>query len=342
MAGTFAMVDLPSEHPTEQDHDVAADWFAKRERGADPATEADFRRWIASSPAHRIAYREAEATWHAGAPLGATSTGDSRSLGLAPFYMRRKIQAGAAGFSLIALVGIGLSALPGGRFSGSIITTAQAQSFETAVGEIKTIALADGSRVTLDTNSKVEVDVSPQHRRVTLERGRARFAVVGRGLPPFTVQARPSTITAEGAVFDIAKSDGKAQVRVLMGAVRVRSDVSAPAAALTVLVGGQRATIGFSVSASSEPVSDPDWPSGMVVLKAAPLADALASINRYNRVQLRLDAPTLAQVRISGGFRAKEPRGFAAAVAALHGLQVTNPSADLITLTSAHKGPSPK
>src|SRR3546814_14166765 len=71
-------------------------------------------------------------------------------------------------------------------------------------GEIRTVALEDGSRVTLDTDTILHIAYSPTERGLKLERGRARFDVSYDASRPFVVFAGGGSITAHGTVFDVA------------------------------------------------------------------------------------------------------------------------------------------
>src|SRR3546814_4387812 len=86
-------------------------------------------------------------------------------------------------------------------------------------GEIRTVALEDGSRVTLDTDTIVHVAYSPTERGLKLERGRARFDVSYDASRPFVVFAGGGSITAHGTVFDVAVVDRHVSVALLRGSI---------------------------------------------------------------------------------------------------------------------------
>src|SRR3546814_12347546 len=76
------------------------------------------------------------------------------------------------------------------------------------------VALEDGSRVRLDTNSALVVRYSRKHRDVVLERGRAQFDVAHAPQRPFTVHAGPGTVRAVGTQFQvqIGRASGRERV----------------------------------------------------------------------------------------------------------------------------------
>src|SRR3546814_951836 len=81
------------------------------------------------------------------------------------------------------------------------------QRYATAIGQQHDVALEDGSRVRLDTNSALVVRYSRKHRDVVLERGRAQFDVAHAPQRPFTVHAGPGTVRAVGTQFQVRHQD---------------------------------------------------------------------------------------------------------------------------------------
>src|SRR3546814_19520630 len=102
--------------------------------------------------------------------------------------------------------------------------------YQTEVGERRVALLDDQSRLSLDADSLVEVDMSDRQRELTLVRGRAKFDVAKDPLRPFTVVAGDKMVVATGTSFSV-EMVGKV-VRVLLYHVRVSVlDRTAPAPA---------------------------------------------------------------------------------------------------------------
>src|SRR3546814_5749054 len=99
----------------------------------------------------------------------------------------------AAAILLIVLTGLSLNRL--GMFGSRTIPVTELAS---KIGEIRTVALEDGSRVTLDTDTILHIAYSPTERGLKLERGRARFDVSYDASRPFVVFAGGGSITAHG------------------------------------------------------------------------------------------------------------------------------------------------
>jgi transmembrane sensor len=217
---------------------------------------------------------------------------------------------------------------PGGPFV--ISTAAQAAVYETALGEIRTISLADGSTVILDTASLLRVQLSGGERRLDLDRGRARFRVAADQRRVFRVRVAGSEVVARGTMFDVSLIGMHPLVTVLEGSVELhRGDTSGEGRRL---VPGQSMVLDGHMAEQAVSGAQARWVSGMLALDATPLAEAVAAINRYNRIQIRLAEPFALQLRVTGAFRVRDPEGFARAVAASFHLKVERPDTATILL----------
>ena len=311
-------------------HDAAHDWLARRQGGLDPATERSFAAWLAADPRHRRAYALAQETWNDSRLLAQSGAGRARRLPRAPFYMRRRTQVGAAGLALAALAGVVLMmgvVERGGPFA--LVTPADATTYATGRGEIRAVTLADGSRVTLDTATVLQVRFTAAGRRVALKRGRARFEVAADDRRPFTVAVAGTDIVAQGRVFDVSMAGNVPLVAVFDGAVAWQGP---DGGGQRTLVAGQQTVLAARTGSFAVAPAETRWVTGMLALDATPLGEAVAAINRYNGVQIRLADPALAVLRVTGAFHVRDPDGFAGAVAATFGLTVTR-DGDAIVVT---------
>lgn len=319
-------------------HDEAGRWLARRQGDVAPDAEGDFNAWLEADPGHRHAYDEAARHWRDSLMLGHSEIGRTRRLGRAPFLMRRSTHVGAAGLGLGLAAVLGLATVglvrQGGPFA--LLSPAEAATYRTGVGEIRTIRLADGSAVTLDTATLVRVTFTAESRRLVLEHGRGRFQVASDSRRPFVVAAPGGEVIARGAVFDVSVTERPARVAALGGAVKLRSAGPAPAARPQALAAGQQALLGGSVAPKPISRTEARWVSGMLGLDATPLGDAVAAINRYNDVQVRLADQRLASLSVTGAFRARDPQEFARAAAAMFALDIDRSRATAIILAPRH------
>ena len=98
----------------------------------------------------------------------------------------------------------------------------RAEHHATARGEQRSVVLADGSTVRLNTLTSINVAYSKARRHVVLIEGQATFEVATDLSRPFVVSAGGGTVTALGTAFDIYKTRDKVTVTLLEGVVEVR------------------------------------------------------------------------------------------------------------------------
>lgn len=337
---------MPPSSPDRASDDAlrveAAEWFA-RMRGPDAGHhQASFEQWLALHPTHRAAYDRMALRWEQSSLVGHTPSGQARA-GLASVRAHRRIPAPiyalAASIAAVALIGLIYALHPGRGSNAGVPSIAAARVLETPIGEIRRVKLEDGSVVTLDTASRVEVAFARAERRLRLVAGRARFEVAHDKARPFVVVAGQGEVVATGTMFDVSLVGDHPAVQLLQGSVEVRGvDAGRGPAARAVahLRPGQAATLDtIAVKQPAAPSPDERWVSGMLSFNGTPLAQALAEANRYSSRQIRLADPRLGELQVTGGFKAGDPDALAAALSAGFGLQIDRESAGALVLRKA-------
>jgi transmembrane sensor len=285
----------------------AAKWFAAMHGPNREASRAEFERWRDASPAHRAAYDEAERLWQLSTGLAGTEIGAARRLPgrRPPFWSMPAARPAFAALAvvLIAVIAIGLWRANGARPGSELVATAEPVS--TRIGEIRLVRLADGSAVTLDTDSAIEITMSADKRLVRLTRGRARFDVAHDAARPFLVEAGGRSVTALGTVFDVGIDPNGMSVTLFRGSVDVRGLAQAGSAApLTRLAPGEcYSDAPRRPRVAKAPAGAERWVSGMLDFDAVPLAEVLAQTNRYSGRKIRLAEPSIGALRVTGAFR---------------------------------------
>ncbi|WP_278392552.1 FecR family protein [Sphingobium yanoikuyae] len=314
-------------------HDAAGAWLVRRQAGAGAAVEQAFAAWLEADPRHRIAYAQVARDWRDSAQLADSAIGRTRKLVRAPFLMRRSTHVGAVSLSLAALLGLGTVGIVRHAGSFGFVAPAEAATYQTAVGEIRSVRLADGSNLTLDTSTVVHVRFSRASRRLDLKQGRARFSVA-KDDRPFTVAVPGGEIVARHTLFDVSVVGPQPLVSLIEGEVALLSSSPDGKGSPQRLVGGEQAALGQAAAPRPLSIADARWVSGMLALEKTPLGNAVAAINRYNRTQVRLADPQLASLAVTGAFQARDPQQFARVVATMFGLTVDKAHPDILLLQS--------
>ncbi|WP_206599145.1 FecR family protein [Sphingomonas turrisvirgatae] len=340
-------MDLRSQLPPDAP-DEAAVWWATR-RQLDPerfASDSTFADWLAD-PANA-------AGWHAiderieriGSYASMPEIREMRRAALELARAKRRpvrqrwVLGTALAASLVGAIGGGMLLWPAPRTA--ISSGEQVQRYATAIGQRRDVVLGDGSKVTLNTDSLVEVRYSDDRRDVRLLQGQAMFHVAKNARRPFVVAAGNRQITALGTAFDVqVKREGQVQVLLVEGSVRVdsvrRTGLARliPALDRTDLSPGQQLV---SDGADLVDVSAADverataWNRGTLIFRSDSLADAIKEVNRYSAVPLVVDDPAIARLKVSGIFPAADRDDFLAALEALYPLGAQNEPGGTIRL----------
>ena len=310
-AAAFWDSRLRSPLCTEEDRAAVADW---RER--EPAHAAAFERLQAGIGALHDAF-------NASAELRAMHD-RAMEIRPAPRYGRM-----AASVAVVLALGAGgywasTARPPAPADSGLQVASGQGSYHPTGVGELSTVTLADGSKVTLNTRSRLEVNYTADRRGVTLISGQALFEVAKNAERPFVVTAGPRQVTALGTAFDIRLDGQKVQVTMVEGRVKVEpvrpTLLQKVAAPQRELVAGEQLVATLESVRSSVRVADAatttSWREGRVVFADTPLPQAVAEMNRYSATPILIGDEALSQFNVNGMFLTGQPMSFVGAVTA--------------------------
>ena len=301
----------------------AVAWLARLQAsGRSSATERGLQKWLAASPEHQQEFERATDVWEelGGVPAAVLMRSASKRAAPARWPMWSAAVTAIAVFLVVSLLAL--------RDDG----------LATRIGEQRMVTLSDGSRVTLNTDSRVSVAPWNGVREVRLDRGEALFEVAKDPVRPFVVIAGDKKVTAIGTAFVVRRQAEGAGERVSVTMVEGKVSVTDIKGAPATLVAGER----MIVTASAPPRIDQPrvetvtaWRRGEVVLDGTSLADAIAEMNRYSPVPISTADESIAQLPVSGIFRAGDSESFATAVATLYGLGVEKERQGLVIARNA-------
>lgn len=291
--------------------DAAALWMVQQDSGA-PVEVGLFDIWL-EDPHNAAAWEQLEDAWSVFDAAGDSELDALRAAALSAGPEQRdprRWRTFAAAAAMVAVVGGGALLLP--RAGQRPVGPSTGPVTVATAGTIKTITLADGSRMTLDVDSSARIPAGG--RRVRLERGRAVFAVRHDVARPFSVVAGDRTIVDLGTRFEVGVAAGGMRVAVFEGRVRVDGGVDHG----TLLRPGQTlvASAGqVDTVSSSRAGSEALWQQGLAEFDNATLADAAEQISAGSQIKLVILDPRVAGLRVSGRFRLRDPLRFATTVA---------------------------
>jgi transmembrane sensor len=217
------------------------------------------------------------------------------------------------------------------------LSLGRAEQFQTSVGEQRTVLLADGSRVTLNTASKIAVRLRADHRSVQLVRGEALFEVAHDPQRPFDVSADNVLVRAVGTRFDIDRRAARTAVTVVEGRVAVIK-AGTETRNLPVLSARDRMIVEATGRSALEHGVDlfetTAWMQHQLVFHHRPLGEVADEFNRYNVGRIRILTPALREQEVTGTFRTNDVASFVAVLAGLPGIHVVDDAAGGYRVTS--------
>jgi len=202
---------------------------------------------------------------------------------------------------------------------GLYFLQARPERFETAFGEQRSFNLSDGSLVTLNTASAIEVRFDRAQRRVALLAGEALFQVAHDAARPFDVNAREVTVRAVGTRFNVDRHAPDTRVMVVEGRVEVSAGTER-----VPLGAGQAMTLtrGTLKVSSANVAAGTAWTKRELIFDNQSLGDIAAELNRYNREVIDVQGGALRAEQVTGVFQSHDPDAFLAFVRRIPGVVV--------------------
>jgi len=329
----------------------AAVWIAKLHGPSRSIRlERECLAWQAASPAHRLAFERCTDLWMDAAGVDRAAVAQAATAN----WLEEQVREGAAtrpvngeptawhwpGARALALV-VTATVLMAGVMV--LQPWRDIDTYGTGIGEQRVVILKDGTRMSLNTSTRVRVELDQARRRVSVEGGEAFFEVAKDTSRPFVVAAAGTEVTATGTAFVVRLVPSRAgasqtlDVTLVEGQVVVQGSGNKVLPTMVqpiVMVAGGRVRVrtqgdsATSVPAVAAPAHDRPrldqvlaWKRGEAIFDNASLQEALAEMNRYSLTPILVDA-RVADLRVSGVFKTGDNAGFVHAVAKLHGLLV--------------------
>jgi transmembrane sensor len=306
----------------------AGDWLERHDRPEwNAEDQAALDAWLAESPAHLVAYWRVEGAWQRAQRLRAVRPTDSVPSNDGSLKRSRPVLRGVVAAFGAVIVAAAAAMLFAAKPHDQVIST--------PVGGREIVSLKDGSRVELNTDTILRIDVAPDHRLASIEKGEAYFQIAHDAKHPFVVAARDRRITVLGTRFIVRQTPDHLEVALLDGRVWVDGNAGQPDAHGMLLMPGDE-VIATSNSLSRVKKSTQDirnelsWRSGMLIFRNDTLADAAAELNRYNAKKLIVADSATARLKIIGEFPTNDVTMFVRASRQLFNLRVENRGSEII------------
>jgi len=300
------------QNTAEQIDREAAAWAAKHDRDNLTTTESvEFRQWLESDPRALGAYgriRAVDLHMHRARALSSERLwAQFQPSAGAALPSRRRLFTGMAAAASVAAVSLG------------VFYTQQARELNTRKGEIRSVALEDGSVLILNSQTHIQISLKDTLRKVSVLAGEVLFQIA-KDTRPFVVSVGTARIVSEAATFCVRKLD-RAPLEILVDAGKLslnpapKSAKAIPLAASTHTVVSDQAVLRADNLGQADIERNLAWRNGQIIFDGEPLDEAIRAFSRYSDTRIVVEAPAFRQERIAGMFRATDPIGFAQAVA---------------------------
>lgn len=330
------MSKIISFSPEDDRLEQASRWVLKLDSGFTAADRKELRAWFREDPENLQVFLEVANVWEKTDELKRLAdlfplSERVRPSWVAPRY-RRPVWAASIASVLLAVAALWyFSPVPESSQQDSarqIHSGHYAQLYETVIGEQSRVALPDGTVLTLNTNSQVDVAYSDAARILSLKRGEIHLEVAEDPARPLSVLVGNKVVQAVGTAFSIEISeDEQIQLVVTEGKVLVATMPSIehldsaqmfesiaeqlvlPSSSKQFVTGGEKLTLGDSREIVTQITPEEievklSWRDGRLIFRSEPLESALKEVERYTTVQFVLLDDELKRRTVSGRFKA--------------------------------------
>jgi transmembrane sensor len=334
---------------------TAMGWLVKTESPDCTSEQRQaFDEWLAEDVRHRVALTIATKSRGRIDRLTSLRPLDGRvdpDLLLSPEYTPRAIQRprvtdpdpppvnrGSGKFKVFGFAALSVTAVCGWYLAGWFANNQlNWESYATHVGGKETAPLPDGTAITLNTDSELRVRMTPEGREMKLTRGEVVIKAAHDDKRPFKLIVGKTVIQTAGADFDIRKRDS-GQVDIIVSRGRVAAEAvektlpfpffDSATPAQSVISEGYMAAIRpgdvqVSLMNADERARKTSWLHDVLEFRGETLAQAAADFNRYNRRQIVIDDPAIADRHVGGVFTNSDPESFVAALEVIINIRAT-------------------
>lgn len=323
---------------TEQ---ASAWWILLNDGDATPADHHAFGEWVARSPERVEAFlqtarltralQSSDLRWPDTPVATLISEARAAAVGVIDLPMRHatraSMQSGASPRTRRAIVA-SIVAVAAGL---ALWVFSSPDHYTTAIGEQRSVVLSDGTVITLNTSSEIEVRMRRDRRTVELLSGEALFEVARDPLRPFDVTAGKTNVRAVGTQFNVDRRQSTTTVTVVEGKVAVGN---LPLAAGEQLIVAPNRT---PRAARVDPAKATLWTRRKLVFEHRPLGEVAEEFNRYNRERIDIESPQLRNQEITGVFEANNPESFTTFLATIPDVVVERTGDKRVIVREAQK-----
>lgn len=304
-------------HGKDQRSIDASMWISRIDRGLTRSETNALRRWMAEDHRNVRRLQEMAELWDQMDAVACLAELFPHNIKDAQPKRNQWVAAATVALAaiLIGLGYIGMISYDAKMGSEQFVAT-ETGVFETPIGGISSTQLSDGSLLTLNTNSRVDVDFGADKRSIYLLRGEFHIDVAHDVKRPLRVHIGDRFVQAVGTAFTVrVDKDDRIELLVTDGEVRVGTVGIAGSGTNLLYTAGQRVVIGTTSQApdilgAAEIENELSWRDGNLVFAGESLREVISEVSRYTTLKFVLLDEDLETVRVAGLYKAGDVSGF--------------------------------
>lgn len=333
---------MGEQAPTEQQIEAAILWqLLLNDASLSPARQAEFDAWLRQDPCHQIAWQRIHDI-HASAstPLAQAILQEVAALHQQNVFTSAKqfVSTHATKhkglLTLLCVMGLSYGYLNQQQWPAWALA-----DYRSTTLEVKTLVLADGSKLTLAGNTAVDVRFSHGQRTIILRKGTVFADVAKDPNRPFIISSQQGSATALGTEFSVQQtSKQRVTVTVVSSTVKACASSTMPEAdeQCQNVMANQAITMtpqGLSSVSPIDALADTAWRDQLLMADNMRLSDLLTRLAEHNKGLIYFNEQTFSQHRISGVFPLNNADEAFAAIQKVYPLTVKRYTPYLTTLS---------
>lgn len=327
------LCELPQNYAR---YDQASAWIARFDLGLSAREEEDFKHWLFECRENYTIFMNMAKLWDRMDAL-------SKLAIICPDSAKPSARMRRYAWPIAATVVIAVALVTWGTLKNEFVApptdsliAASPDIHETAIGELSSFRLKDGTQIVLNTNSRVSVSYTKNNRVLHLERGEMHVSVAHDRSRPLSVLVGGRVVQAVGTEFNIeitsdqhielVVTEGVVMVGILDGPIddRVSREPIVLTPSSILVAAGQEAVMGSAdgqaESVETEAIDSEEiavklsWREGNLIFRGESLEQAVSEISRYTAVEFVFLDEESKKVRVAGLFKAGDVDGLLTAL----------------------------
>ena len=319
------VVNFNSKLAKEARLEAACEWVTFLDKGLSHSQYEELRTWLEEDPLNKSELFEVASLWDKLDELNRLSELFPNTTKQNTSY--KKYLYAAASLVIVSFVSFYITFFMSNEVVKSTQLVNLNTSFQTGIGQSQTFALADGSELTLNTNSIANINFTKSRRVIDLQQGEIHINVAHDKSRPLDVIVDNNRFQAVGTAFSVQRKKNEIELIVTDGKVKLekintaaepslsaKSQIVSKGEATDVALKGEAPVLVKKIN-NEDLIAKLSWRKGKLIFRGEPIEQVMAEIERYTSMSIRLEEDDkLKSVRVAGVFKTGDVAGLLSAL----------------------------